>query len=282
MRSLDYQRGFTLIEMVMVIVIMGVVGGMVAVFMKSPIDAYFASARRAAMTDVADTTVRRIARDIRRALPNSLQTPTSQCIEFIATKAGARYRESDISPGDGTALDFASVDNQFNMLGSNDELHPDQRLAAGDVLVVYNLGIPGSDAYQQDNTATVTAVGTPTTSPSVETPITTTTSRTTTLLLASDSKRFHVVPAQENIVSYVCSGGNLFRTTRALDALGAVTPSATCPVNGALLARNLSLCSFDYSGSDLARNALVRLVIQITESQETVSLQQEIHMSNTP
>ena len=77
MRSSDHQRGFTLIEIVMVIVIMGVVGGMVAVFMKSPIDAYFASARRAAMTDVADTTVRRMARDIRRALPNSLQTPDS-------------------------------------------------------------------------------------------------------------------------------------------------------------------------------------------------------------
>ena len=30
----------------MVIVIMGVIGGMVSVFMKSPIDAYFASARR--------------------------------------------------------------------------------------------------------------------------------------------------------------------------------------------------------------------------------------------
>ena len=282
MASLVYQRGFTLIEMVMVIVILGIVGGMVAVFMKSPIDAYFASARRAGLTDVADTTVRRMARDIQRALPNSLSTPNNQCIEFIATKTGARYRESDITPGDGTALDFISVDNQFNMLGNNNELPPDQRIAVGDVLVVYNLGIPGSNAYQQDNTATVTAVGTPTVSPSVETPITTTTTRTTPLLLASDSKRFQVVPANENIVSYVCSAGNLHRTTRALDAFGAVTPSATCPASGPILARNLSLCSFDYSGSDLARNALVRLVIQITESQETVSLQQEIHMSNTP
>ena len=282
MTSLVHQRGFTLIEMVMVIVILGVIGAMVAVFMKSPIEAYFASARRAALTDVADTTVRRMARDIQRALPNSLTTPTNQCIEFILTKTGARYRESDLTPGDGTALDFISVDNQFNMLGNNNELPPDQRIAVGDVLVVYNLGIPGSNAYVQDNTATVTALGTPTTTPSVETPITTTTARTTPLQLASDSKRFQVVPANEKIVSYVCSAGNLYRTTRAFDALGTVPPSPTCPASGALLARNLSLCSFDYSGSDLARNALVRLVIQITQTQETVSLQQEIHMSNTP
>lgn len=279
-RRLVRQRGFTLIEMVMVMVIMGMVAAMVAVFMKSPIDAYFASARRAALTDMADTAVRRMTRDIQKALPNSLLTPNNQCIEFIATKTGARYRESDLSPGDGSALDFTSVDNQFNMLGSNDELPMSQRLAVGDVLVVYNLGIPGSSAYLQDNTATVTAVGLPT-SPSVETPITTTTARTTPLLLASESRRFHVVPAQENIVSYVCSAGTLHRTTRALDALGA-TPSATCPASGPVLARHLSACSFDYSGSDLARNALVRLVIELTQSLETVSLQQEIHMSNAP
>ena len=277
-RSLHRQRGFTLIEMIMVIVIMGVVSGMVAVFMKSPIDAYFASARRASLTDMADTTVRRMARDIRKALPNSLQTPNSQCIEFIATKAGARYRDADISPGDGTALDFSSVDNQFNMLGSNDELPPGQRLAVGDVLVFYNLGIPGANAYLQDNTAKVTALGAAT-SPSVETPITT--DRTESLPLAPDSKRFHVVPAEENIVSYVCSAGTLHRTTRALDARLA-TPSATCPASGPALARHLSFCSFDYGGSDLTRNALVRVVIQLTDNVETVSLQQEIHMSNVP
>ena len=38
---MQHQRGFTLIELIMVIVIMGVIGGMVSVFMKSPIDAYF-------------------------------------------------------------------------------------------------------------------------------------------------------------------------------------------------------------------------------------------------
>lgn len=67
------QSGFTLVELIMVIVIMGVVGATVAVFMKSPIDAYFDTARRAGIADVADTTVRRMARDIRKALPNSIR-----------------------------------------------------------------------------------------------------------------------------------------------------------------------------------------------------------------
>ena len=84
-----------MVEMIMVIVIMGVIGGMVAVFMKGPIDAYVDTARRAGLADVADTTARRVSRDLHKALPNSIRplvTGTNQCLEFIPTKTGGRYR----------------------------------------------------------------------------------------------------------------------------------------------------------------------------------------------
>jgi len=271
------QDGFTLVELVMVIVIMGVIGGIVSVFMKSPIDAYFASARRAALTDTADTTVRRMARDIQRALPNSVRTPTSLCVEFIPTKTGGRYRADDTAPG----LSFvAPGDTSFNMLGDNGALPSDQRIVSGDVIVVYNLGITGANAYDQTNTAAVNGNPTVALAPA-ETTITVTSSQpvgSPTFPLASGSNRFQVVPNAENIVAYVCNltTGELHRTASTFAG------TSSCLATGPILARNVTACNFDYSGSDLSRNALIRMTLQLTDSGETVTLQHEVHVSNTP
>jgi len=278
MTNLNHQRGFTLVELIMVIVIMGVIAGMVTVFMKSPIDAYFASGRRAALTDTADTTVRRIARDIQRALPNSIRTSGSQCLEFIPTKTGGRYRTA----GTG-ALNFSAASTSFNMLGSNTNfagsaIPSDQQIAIGDLIVVYNLGIPGADAYNSDNWTPVTFVGTES---SNETPISISSFK---FPLESGSYRFQVVPSTEKLVSYMCkpSDSTLHRTVSGTPY--SATPS--CPDTGPIVASNVNCTSttFNYSGTDLQRNALVSMVLTIQDSSstETVSLQHEVHVSNTP
>lgn len=259
-------------ELIMVIVIMGIVGGMVSVFMKSPIDAYFASARRAALTDVADTTVRRMARDIRKALPNSLRQSSDQCIEFISTKTGGRYRAEEVAPGDDSSLDFSKVDSTFHMLGDNSTLLAAQKIVPTDLIAVYNLGITGANAYALDNTAVVSAVAA-----AAETTITLSPGKQ--FPLASGSNRFHVIPGDEQVVSYVCNGSNeLRRTVRTLAA------SATqCPATGpAILASNVGACTFIYNGNDLQRNALVQLNITFTDSGESVGLYHEVHVDNTP
>ncbi len=265
----------------MVIVIMGAIGGMVAVFMKSPIDAYIDSGRRAALTDVADTVVRRMARDIHKALPNSLRQSISpaaantQCIEFISTKTGGRYRSSTDNVGAGNFLDFDVADGSFDMLGSNSALS-DQAIAIGDFIAVYNLGTTGSDAYAQSNTSPVIAPGVVAGSLPNETKINITPKQ---YPLTSGSKRFHVIPGSEQVVSYVCSGSQLRRTVSTL----ATAAGASCPVTGPAMATNVGSCSFVYDNTDL-RNGLVQLNIAFTDSNsgETVTLYHEVHVSNTP
>ncbi len=263
------QRGFTLVELVMVIVIMGVIGAIVSVFMKSPIDAYFASARRAALSDVADTTVRRMARDIRAALPNSIRTPSNQCLEFIPTKTGGRYRTDELVAGDGTSLNFVAADTTFNMLGSNNALPVTQRIVQDDVIAVYNLGIVGANAYNQDNTSRVSAAP-------VDGAETTIAIDSKLFPLASGSNRFQVIPKDEKVVAYVCSAGRLYRTA-------STTFASACPSSGPVLATGVGACNFVYNDSDLQRNALVQLSISLTEGTgESVSLYHEVHVNNTP
>lgn len=269
------QTGFTLVELIMVIVIMGVVGGAVAVFMRAPIDAYFAGGRRAALTDVADNTVRRIARDLHRALPNSIRNPSASCLEFIPTKTGERYR----TEGAG-ALRFDAAVTSFNMLGQNSTRLADQQMTTGDFIVVYNLGISGADVYAGDNYSKITSLGAESAG---ETPINIASKQ---FPLASGGNRFHVVPSGETFVSYVCSGTSLFR--RADTAALASVLANSCSTAGASVIATNVLCgstSFTYSGfDDLQRNALATMVLSIQDStaSETINLHHEVHVDNTP
>lgn len=282
------QRGFTLIELVMVIILMGVIGGMVAVFMKSPIDAYFDSARRAGLTDVADTVMRRMGRDIRKALPNSIRSAGNQCMEFIPTKTGGRYRAD--AGGAGDMLDFTLVagDTSFNMLGRNADLPADQKIENGDLVAVYNLGITDADAYVGGNTSVISSASAEAGSPA-ESVIVISAKK---FPLESPSKRFHVIPAAEQVVRYLCIGaagvnaqgqgnGTLYRHVLSLP----LAASSSCPTSvtgAAVMATKVSVCNFDYSGSDLQRNALISMRIAITDSNETINLQHEVHVSNAP
>jgi MSHA biogenesis protein MshO len=275
------QRGFTLVELIIVIVIMGVIGGMVSVFMRSPIDAYFSTARRAGLADEADGTLRRMSRDIRKSLPNSIVVASDgKCVDFIPTKTGGRYRADDTSAG----LKFTAADDTFNMLGSN-PTDADQTIQIGDVVVVYNQGITGSDAYAGNTTAVISGVAAAVGANPAETTI----SIASKLFpLASPGNRFQVVPATERVVSYACTAQRtLVRAVNTASFAKNCQPGGTITASGtvrvSVMAQNVDqgACSFVYD-SNAQRDGLLRLRLQMTDSGETVSLQHQIHVDNTP
>ena len=281
----------------MVIVITGIIAAIVAVFIKSPVDSYFASARRADLTDVADTAVRRIARDIHLALPNSVRyagAGTDQCIEFIPTKLGGRYRAATGTTG-GDPLDFTTTDGSFDMLWLNSALPAADQIAAGDVVVVYNDGSSTGNAYSGSNAIKVA---------SVAEPGGTANSTAITFVGAgvgvpfdlkklpseSPANRFQVIPASGHVLSYACNGTSLNRYSRTLAASWGVPPAdCTAMAAGAtasLLAQNITACSLKYdppsSSTGLSRFGIVSISLQMTQAGESVKLYHQIHVDNTP
>jgi len=284
------QRGATLIELIMVIAILGVIAAVASVFIKGPIDAYVDSARRAALTDASDTAIRRMARDIRKALPNSTRIPSTDCIEFIPTKTAGRYRAAVDVLSTGDILNFVASDTSFNMLSLNSDLPADQKIEIGDVVAVYNLGVSGADAYAGDNTSTVRSLandsGRKESTISVDAKL---------FPFASGSKRFYVIPAGEQVVGYVCSGngtdahGTGTGTLRRYIATLPGANSCTLPVidqnnvtSVSIMASNVASCNFVHNVSDLQRNDPVQLTITFTDSGESISLYHQVYENNWP
>src|SRR2546425_1233021 len=95
------ERGVTLIEMVIVISITAIIAGAVSVFISRPVEGYADAARRAEMTDIADTALRRMTRDLRTALANSIRITNAgnvTYIEYLQSSGGGRDR-SACDPG---------------------------------------------------------------------------------------------------------------------------------------------------------------------------------------
>lgn len=268
-RCASRARGATLIEMVIVISITAIIAGGVAVFISRPVEGYVDAARRAELTDIADTALRRITRDVRSALPNSIRMTTVAGVtylEYLQASGGARYRAQADSVGAGNILDFSAADASFDVVGTM------PTFAAGDWIVIYNLASSGTtaNAYSGDNRGVYSSntATTVTLSPAKQFPF------------PSPGKRFHVV---RHAVTYACNPAT--GELRRYWGYGIVDPQETPPSSGsnALLATHITACSFTYdtSGSGL-RTGVLTLTLKVERSGESVRLFQQVHVNNVP
>lgn len=83
-------------ELIVVVVLLGVLAGGGGLLILQPIEAYDDPVRRQQLVDQGEMALRQIARDVRRALPNSVRvTPVGAgfAVEMVNTVDGARYRD---------------------------------------------------------------------------------------------------------------------------------------------------------------------------------------------
>lgn len=92
-------QGFTLIEMLTVIVLLGVMSVGITSFLKIGTQAYVDVTARDELIASGRFAVERLNRDLRSALPNSVRlTDANQCIEFYSSVASAVYTDAPVAP----------------------------------------------------------------------------------------------------------------------------------------------------------------------------------------
>ncbi len=308
MRHLRSHAGFTLVELIVVIVLLGILASAASFFILKPIEAYVDIERRQELVDSAEMSFRRISRDINRALPNSLRlscansaNTTVPCdnasvsrstLEVINVAEGIRYRDQ---PGDtgqyndpDYILDFISADDSFNTLGLLDE-----SIAADYRIVIYNTTDGIYQAAENDtNNSIITSSSN---SPSIS---------TVSDPAGSDDNEHqvslaspHLFPFQspsqrmffvDGTVIYLCDENNGTLTRYENDTYEGThtdiddSTDISFPSAGALITRNLSNCAFSYDPGTSSRAALVTMEMTLTKDGESINLLHEVHTFNVP
>ncbi len=278
------QHGFTLVEIIIVMVVTGVLAGIVALFIRIPVLNYTNAKARADLSETADTALRRIRRDVRLALPNSVRVSADgRSLEFILTKSGGRYLSADDGFSNRDTLSFiSSADLTFEVIGAL----PDgaQTILAGDRIVIYNLGsgFSPADAYSGGNVATIQSIN-------AATRIITMTANTfgaQSPPMESPTRRFQVISGP---VTYYCDSFANGGTGRLLRYSGyALSAAQASPPGGATIARladNVQSCDFQMGVAINEPKALVGMTLVLRDPRDAqilVSMSHQVHVDNTP
>jgi MSHA biogenesis protein MshO len=293
--ELRHRAGFSLVELVLVMIVTGIVSASVGVFMTRPLEGYNDLARRTTLVDAADLAARRLSRDVQRALPNSLRVGAGGgALELLHTQDGVRYRGvpavnggGDDHTADADVISFFG-DDSWNVLGRFQALSFGYGvpLPAGTRVAIYTTDpvLTWADAATGADPGVVTPAGTTLTVLDDGDEDQIVLSAMHQFRFASPGRRLFVV---DEPVSYLCDvvAGTLTRYAGYAISAGQPLDPGVAPLAAAdqgLVTRRVSGCTFSYQPGTSQRAGMVSLDLSLSEAGETIRLLRQIHVGNVP
>lgn len=274
------RNGFTLIEMVTVIVLLGIIAGILTPFIARAMQAYTHSQARASLVDKGRLAMERLSREVHQAVPNSLAVLSGgNGIEFVRSRAGGRYVERF----DDFGSEFSRINRRFRKNANLSQLYAVGAglvYAAGDVLVIGNTS-PAELQAGNTSAALTSIVATTAAGPGNDG---TTNGQIMNFAaqqftVESPGKHFSIA---DRTVEVGLSGDTLrWHSTAGLgDYDGAVDWVGTDPA----LVDGITSINFVYAPGTPQSTGVLRVDLEITDATtaQTIRLYREIHVRNTP
>jgi MSHA biogenesis protein MshO len=279
-------RGFTLIELTITIAVGSVVVAFMALFIVMPMNAYSTQTQQAALVDAADSALRFMARDLRSALPNSVRVTSSgtvTALELLATADGARYQDGGPLSNPALALDFTAAAGAFATTVPFTQLTLPWN-SSSYYLSIYNVGVPGANAYQMTNVITPAGTALTITAGATANQNLVTLNPPFQFAFGSPGKRVYLVSGP---VSYLCDTGAGTLTRYSGYTIANAQPASAAALSAAgaaaaLVAANVASCQFSLAAGTAERNALAMLTLTITQNAQSVQLLNEVQVVNAP